>query len=103
MDVAALLVESFSRIPEAVDAIVDGLDVDALATRPDPEANSIAWLVWHLTRVEDAEVSAAAGLDDLWSADGWADRFVLPLDRADTGYGHTVEQAGYVRGLLERD
>lgn len=97
MDVGALLTESFSRIPEGVDAVLEGLDADALVARPDPDANSIAWLVWHLTRVEDAQVAEVAGTGEAWIEEGWARRFDLPLDDSDTGYAHTSEQVGSVR------
>ena len=58
---------------------MDGLSDDDLAWRPDPEANSIAWLVWHLTRIEDDHVAGVAGTTQVWDDDGWADRFGLPF------------------------
>ena len=32
----------------------------------------------------------------MWDAAGWADRFSLPLDRFDTGYGHHAAQVGAI-------
>ena len=32
---------------------LDGLTSEELAWRPSPEANSIAFIMWHVTRVED--------------------------------------------------
>lgn len=61
-----------------------GLGPDELAARPTPEANSIAWLVWHLTRVQDDHVADAFGLDQVWLADGWEKRFGLGLPRGAT-------------------
>jgi len=75
---------------------VEGLSDDELAWRPDPEANSIAWLVWHLTRIEDDHVAHVAGTNQAWVEDGWADRFGLPLPVADHGYGHSPDQVGEV-------
>ena len=66
MDAAAVLADAFSRIGEEVHAAVDGLSAEQLAYRIDAEANSIAWLVWHLTRVQDDHVSDVAGTDDSW-------------------------------------
>ena len=101
MTPADLLRDAFSRLPEIVHAAVDGLTDDELAVRLDPDANSVAWLVWHLARVQDDHVSDAFGADDLWVTEGWADRFGLALDPADTGYGHTAEQVGAVRAPAE--
>jgi hypothetical protein len=85
---AELLVDGFGRVKDAVHRAVDGLAPEQLAYRVDAEANSIAWLVWHLTRVQDDHVADVAGLPQVWTALGWAERFGLPLDRSATGYGH---------------
>lgn len=92
-----LLMDSFARIRETVEAALEGLDGDALAERPKGSGNSIAWLIWHLSRVEDAQVSAAAGLDQVWTSQGFVTRFGLPLPERDTGYGHSSEEVGSVQ------
>ncbi|MGH3441289.1 MAG: mycothiol transferase [Nitriliruptorales bacterium] len=97
MEVGEVLADAFTRGRENVRRVTDGLDAEALAYRPDPDANSIAWLVWHATRVHDDHVSEIAGEDQAWIANGWADRFGLPFDRAATGFGHSSEEVGAVR------
>ncbi|WP_093088892.1 mycothiol transferase [Pseudonocardia oroxyli] len=97
MTPAELLIDCFGRIAEGVPAVVDGLTEDRLALRVDGEANSIAWLVWHLTRVQDDHVADAFGTEQVWLADGWQERFGLPLDPTDTGYGHGPDQVAAVR------
>lgn len=97
MDTTALLLEAFGRIPQRARDVVAGLTADQLAARVDGRANSIAWLVWHLTRVQDDHVSDVAGTEQTWTSDGWAERFGLPFDPADTGFGHTDEQVSAVR------
>ena len=97
MEVRELLTDAFERVRDGMRRVTDGLDAEALAYRPDPQANSIAWLVWHATRVHDDHVSEIAGLPQAWTADGWADRFALPFDPAETGYGHRAEEVGAVR------
>ncbi|MER6694259.1 mycothiol transferase [Streptomyces minutiscleroticus] len=92
-----VLVEAYGRIKEEVHAVVDGLTADDLNARVGGGANSISWLVWHLTRVQDDHVADAFGLDQVWPAQGWADRFKLDLPHEDTGYGHSSEQVGKVR------
>jgi hypothetical protein len=93
---AALLLDAFGRVHENVQQTVSGLDRQQLSWRADPDANSVAWLVWHLTRIQDDHVADVAGSDQVWLADGWADRFALPLDRHDTGYGHGTEEVAAV-------
>ena len=91
-----VLTDALGRVRENVHAVVEGLSRDQLAERLDPDANSIAWLVWHLTRVQDDHVAGVAGTDQLWQADGWAGRFALPLDGNDHGFGHSREQVAAV-------
>jgi uncharacterized damage-inducible protein DinB len=92
---AELLVDAFGRIREVVHQAVDGLDEDQLAYRPTRGANSIAWLVWHLTRIQDDHVAGVAGTGQVWP--GWADRFGLPFGLGDTGYGHDAAAVAAVR------
>ncbi len=100
MNVSELMTDALGRIPGLVHRAVDGLSEDDLAWRPDPGANSIAWLVWHLSRIEDDHVADVAGTDQVWES-GWADRFALPLPAGDHGYGHSPEQVGQVRASAE--
>ena len=88
MDVAELLVDHFGRVREEVHRVVGGLTAEQLSTRVDEEANSIAWLVWHLTRVQDDHLALAFGVEQVWTAQGWVERFALSLPIEDTGYRH---------------
>ncbi|MDH3293612.1 MAG: DinB family protein [Acidimicrobiia bacterium] len=97
MDVNAILANAFGRIPGEVERAVNGLSAEGLAFRPDPAANSIAWLVWHLTRVQDHHVSELIGGEQLYTTAGWADRLGRNPDPDDTGYGHSTEQMIAVR------
>jgi hypothetical protein len=87
MDVSDLLTDALGRVREQIPELVNGLDEDDLAWRPDPDANSIAWLVWHLSRIEDDHISDVAGREQAWIAEGWADRFDLPFAAHEHGYG----------------
>jgi hypothetical protein len=100
MNVSELMTDALGRIPALVHRAVDGLGVDDLAWRPDPEANSIAWLVWHLARIEDDHVADVAGTRQVWD-DGWAERFALPLPAGDHGFGHLPEQVEQVRATAD--
>ena len=91
-----VLVDAFERIRDAVHPAVNGLSPEELAFRPDSESNSIAWLVWHLTRIQDDHVAGVAGSEQVWTAAGWVDRFALPLEPGDTGYGHDPDAVAAV-------
>ncbi|RIJ71309.1 DUF664 domain-containing protein [Nakamurella silvestris] len=96
-----LLQDTFERINELVDGITDGLSREQSAFRPDPGANSIGWLVWHLSRVQDHQIAGLTGSPQVWTEQGWDKKFDLPLDPGDTGYGHTAEQVGQVSATGE--
>ncbi len=97
MTPAELLTDGFDRVLEETEAVLDGLDADALTHRVGPDATTIAWLVWHLTRVQDDHIADVAGLEQVWTTHGYAERFGLPLPVPDTGFGHSSEQVALVR------
>lgn len=99
MDVADLFADAFDRIKQSVHEAVDGLTEEQLTYRVDGRSNSIAWLVWHLSRVQDDHVAGAAGTKQVWP--DWYDRFDLPFDVSEHGYGHTSEQVAAVRAPAE--
>jgi hypothetical protein len=97
METRDLLIDGFGRVREIVHDVVGGLSEGELAYRPDRDANSIAWLVWHLTRIEDDHVSDLAGTDQVWTAAGWHERCNLPFDPSATGYGFSSDEVAAVR------
>jgi uncharacterized damage-inducible protein DinB len=101
MTPSELLQDLFDRVLETATGAVEGLSEDQLTARPAPEANSIAWLVWHLTRVQDDHVADVAGTEQVWTAQDFVSRFDLPFDRDATGYGMSSEEVGQVRASAE--
>ncbi|NNH70519.1 DUF664 domain-containing protein [Nocardia uniformis] len=99
MTSAELLVDAFGRIRENVHGAVAGLTEEELGLRLEPEANSIAWLVWHLTRVQDDHIADAAGTEQVWTSEKWAARFGLPFDEQATGYGHGSAEVAALEGI----
>lgn len=96
-----VLAEGFGRLPELVRKVLDGCPQGRLTERLDPHANTVAWLVWHLARVQDAQVADVAGTAQRWDEGGWAQRFGLPLGHDDTGYGHDADQVAAVRATAD--
>jgi uncharacterized damage-inducible protein DinB len=94
---AELLTDAFGRIREEVHAAVDGLTSEQLAYRIDGTANSIAWLVWHLTRVQDDHIADVAGFEQVYITQGWAARFGFPFPPSAIGYGHSSADVDAVR------
>ena len=89
--------DAFGRVREVVRSTLDAMSPDDLTRRPADGTNTVAWLVWHLSRVQDDHLADAFGAEQVWTSQGWADRFRLPLDPSDTGYGHTPGQVASVR------
>lgn len=92
-----LLRDAFTRLIEHVDELTDGLTDELANYRPTPDANTIAWLIWHSARVQDIQLAHVAGVEEVWTRDGWVDRFGLDLPRRDTGYGHSAADVVKVR------
>lgn len=92
-----LLADGFGRIAETLPTIVDGLSVDDLLWRPYDTANSIAWILWHIARMEDVQIAPLAGTDEVWVRDGWVERFGLPYRPRAMGYGQSAEEVAAFR------
>ena len=96
MTSTGLLADAFGRVRDSVYRAVMSLTPEQLAFRPYPEGNSIAWLVWHLTRIQDDHIAGVAETEQVWRSGGWAPRFGLAPGSVDTGYGHTPDQVAKV-------
>ncbi len=91
-----VMADAFERIGQVVHRAVDGLSEKDLMFRPNDTGNSIAWLVWHLARVQDDHISDAAGTEQVWH-DGWADKFDLPFNKDATGWGQSSKEVSAVK------
>ncbi len=92
MTSADLLIDAFGRIRETVHEAVEGLTASQLAARLDDDANSIAWLCWHLARVQDDHVAGAFDAPQVMPGP----RFELPFPPHDIGYGHSSREVAQV-------
>jgi hypothetical protein len=92
-----VLTYAYEQIEEAFTRTVEGLEPADLSRRVQPGANPIGWLAWHLLRVQDDHVADVAGTEQVWTAEGWAGHFGLPVDDAATGYGMSDDEVGAVR------
>jgi hypothetical protein len=97
VDVAALLIDLYGRLPSLCHEAVEGLTPEQLVQQPTPDTNTIGWLVWHLARIQDAQIAELIDADQLWVSGDWASRFGLEPDPDNHGYGHTPDQVLRVR------
>ena len=81
---------------------LDGLTFEELNWRPRPEANSIAFIVWHVTRVEDCWFQRfVRNTKEVWVEQGWYERLGLPEEG--WGFGYSVEQLAAFPALRDED
>lgn len=92
MEWRELVVDGYDRLPELVEEVLAGVRAGDLDWPPQPGCNPLGWTVWHLTRVQDSQIADLMGQADLWTRDGWHQRFGRPPDHDDHGYGHTAAQ-----------
>ena len=92
MDWKELLINAFGYIPGSLEKTLNGLTDDELNWTPRPDCNSIGWLAWHLTRVEDRHIAFLMDKEQLWITEGWYAEFNRTPDSRDTGSRHTPEQ-----------
>ena len=91
MEFQQLLIEVFERVSQMLEKALDGLTQDDLNCLPNPDCNSIGWLVWHLTRVQDSAISNLMDKEQCWIDDKWYSKFGRNPDPNDRGVGHSSE------------
>ncbi|MWV50655.1 DUF664 domain-containing protein [Rathayibacter sp. VKM Ac-2803] len=94
-----LLRDAFGRVHETVHAVLDDSTPEQLAFRADPQANSAAWLIWHLTRVQDDHLAPLAEREQVWTADGFHERSGLPFAPEASGYGHSPAEVAALAAM----
>ena len=92
-----LIIDIYERISQVLESALEGLTQDDLNQQPNPDSNSMGWLVWHLTRVQDRAIADLAGEEQLWVKDTWHSRFIRPADPQDVGVGHSQEDLAAFR------
>ena len=90
MESASLVVDALGRVREMVQDALKDLSPEELMSPPKPH---IAWLVWHIARVQDANFSGLMERQQLWITDGWHARFGMPPEPRDYGSGHRQTRA----------
>lgn len=91
--------DGFGRVREGIQRLLEEAEPRMLRFRASSHSNSMAWLLWHLTRIQDDHFThLAKALDEgsapeqCWISRGWVSRFNLPYAQLDTGFGHSSDQ-----------
>lgn len=109
-----LIIEAYGRVLQVLERALEGLSPDDLDQQPNSNCNSMGWLIWHLTRVQDAVIAGLTQEEQLWVSNGWYQKFNRSFCPKDTGFGHSSEDVaafkspdvetllGYHREVLEQ-
>jgi hypothetical protein len=97
---ADLLLDALGRVRENVHAVLEETPQDRLGTPPADGANTIAWLVWHLTRVLDGSLAEVLSYESVWTS-GWYERMALPLPEEAHGSGMSFDEVLLVQASAE--
>jgi uncharacterized damage-inducible protein DinB len=90
MDAKDILLDGFGRLPDEVRGAAQGLTAEQLRWAPAKGANTVGWLVWHLTRVQDSHLAELLDEEQIYVTGDWGPKFGLKSDPSDTGYGHST-------------
>jgi hypothetical protein len=97
MEAKDLALDALDRIHRILHRTLSGLTLDELHRQPSSDTNSIAWLTWHLTRVQDNGISGLFAQEQAWISQGWHAKFAMEPDPDNEGQGHTPEQVAAFR------
>lgn len=97
MDHRDVLIDAALRPVDSARQVLTGIGADTLNRMPDSEHSSIAWLIWHAARQQDAQIADLSDARQVWQAQGWAQRFGLDRPVEATGFGDSPSEVSKVR------
>ena len=97
MEAKDIVIDALGRIRSILHRTLAGLSLDEVNRQRSHDSNSIAWLTWHLTRVQDNGISRLFGQEQAWMSQGWHAQFAMAPDPDNEGQGHTPEQVAAFR------
>jgi hypothetical protein len=102
MDAVQLYMTRYGPMRADGEGLFQGLSDEQIRQCPHPAVNSIAWLVWHMARVEDMAVSRLVARRPPLISDGdWLAR--LGVTRCDVGTAMTDEEVADLSARLDLD
>ena len=97
MEAKDIVLDALDRIRSILHRTLTGLTLDEMHRQPSHDTNSIAWLTWHLTRVQDNGISGLFDQEQAWISQGWHAKFGMEPDPDNEGQGHTPAQVAAFR------
>ncbi len=89
MDAKVLLLKSLEESHDYLTKALNGLTQEEASWSPSPECNSIAFILWHMIRVEDFFVNRVIQHEkELYETQKWQEKLGTPIK----AYGYTVEE-----------
>ena len=95
MEVGQVLSNMLAQNREMIGMALEGLSEEELYKQPNEDSNSIGWLVWHIGRAEDLQVSAMDGSQEIWTEQGINAKFGISADVS--GFGHGSKEISAFR------
>ena len=95
VDLNQFIVHGLEASNRWVERLADGVTDEQFYHQPTADTNSIAWLVFHLSRWRDKASADATGDTQVWISEGWSQRFGMAAER--TGIDDTPEQVASFR------
>jgi hypothetical protein len=104
MNASEFALHSLTEVQEPLSKAVEGLTQEGLMRQPRPGANHIAFILWHMMRVEDWFFHYLfQRVPQIWEAEKWHEKLGLPDDPKVTGFGYTAEQVASFPSVQLRD
>lgn len=97
MSAKELLVDAAQRPAQVAGEVLEAISEDTLNRMPGDTQNSIAWLIWHASRQQDAQIAHLSQEQQMWTAQGWDKKFDLDRDTDDFGFGDGPDDVARVR------
>lgn len=90
MEAKEVIIKSLGQSRRFLLNALDELTQEEVAWSPNPECNSIAFILWHIARLEDVFInSVIQGERELYEKEGWREKLGTPT--GDTGTRYTEE------------
>jgi uncharacterized damage-inducible protein DinB len=104
MDVKEFALHSLNELQAALVESIDDLTQEESFRQPQPGANHIAFMLWHIVRVEDWFFHYLfQRVPQVWESESWHEKLGLPEDPKATGFAYTTEQVDGFPSVQLRD
>ena len=104
MELKEFALRSLDDARAAMMQSLDGLSDEEVLWQPQPGANHIAFILWHMARIEDWFFQYMfQRVPQVWEAERWHEKLNLPDDPRVTGWGYTADQVASFPHVRLRD